>query len=233
MSNIRLEVQWSPVHPKKFITWGNEIFLYETCTSKQAKAPSVPISSSTYAHLLATNSYHHYVKCVDIYPHVEPADMLLALGQANGKVVLTTFGPSAYDALGLTGLELSPKHARQCNAVAWNPIDSNLLVSGLDKYRSDYSIQLWDTLKCPIHTRSYYSQISQNVKTGSIPSADNSARPIIELCLSEAIHSLGIRDSQRRPISYHQGRVWRRCSAIQRSPRGLICGQHNCYLGYA
>lgn len=33
--------------------------------------------------------------------------MLLALGQANGKVVLTTFGPSAYDALGLTGLELS------------------------------------------------------------------------------------------------------------------------------
>ncbi|KAL1463658.1 hypothetical protein WDU94_015392, partial [Cyamophila willieti] len=131
MSNIRLEVQWSPVHPKKFITWGNEIFLYETCTSKQAKAPSVLISTSTYAHLLATNSYHHYVKCVDIYPHVEPADMLLALGQANGKVVLTTFGPSAYDALGLTGLELSPKHARQCNAVAWNPIDSNLLVSGL------------------------------------------------------------------------------------------------------
>ncbi|XP_017302881.1 GATOR complex protein MIOS-B-like, partial [Diaphorina citri] len=68
---------------------------------------AVQISTSTYAHLLATNSYHHYVKCVDIYPHVEPADMLLALGQANGKVVLTTFGPSAYDALGLTGLELN------------------------------------------------------------------------------------------------------------------------------
>lgn len=69
--------------------------------------PAVQISTSTYAHLLATNSYHHYVKCVDIYPHPDPADMLLALGQANGKVVLTTFGPSAYDALGLTGLELS------------------------------------------------------------------------------------------------------------------------------
>ncbi|KAI5709710.1 hypothetical protein M8J76_002037 [Diaphorina citri] len=209
MSNIRLEVQWSPVHPKKFITWGNEIFLYETCTtSKQAKAPSVQISTSTYAHLLATNSYHHYVKCVDIYPHVEPADMLLALGQANGKVVLTTFGPSAYDALGLTGLELSPKHPRQCNAVAWNPIDSNLLVSGLDKYRSDYSVQLWDTLKCPIHTRSYYSQISQNIKSAA-PNAEISARPILELCLSEAIHSL----------------AW-----VRYSSRTILVGSSNKYL---
>lgn len=29
MSNIKLDVQWSPVHQNKFITWGTEINLYE------------------------------------------------------------------------------------------------------------------------------------------------------------------------------------------------------------
>jgi len=63
------------------------------------------LSDTSYAQLLATNSSLHYVKCVDVYPHQEP-DVLLAIGQANGKVVLTTFGPSAFDCLGLAGKEL-------------------------------------------------------------------------------------------------------------------------------
>jgi len=29
-----LEVQWSPVHPDKCITWGTEIFLYEVSSLK-------------------------------------------------------------------------------------------------------------------------------------------------------------------------------------------------------
>jgi hypothetical protein len=36
MSGVRLEVQWSPVHPDKFITWGTEIFLYEVASLKDA-----------------------------------------------------------------------------------------------------------------------------------------------------------------------------------------------------
>jgi hypothetical protein len=61
--------------------------------------------------LLAINSNHHYVKCVDIYPHPQPEpDILLAIGQANGKVVLTTFGPTVFDALGLAGKELGNNH---------------------------------------------------------------------------------------------------------------------------
>lgn len=63
------------------------------------------ISDSTVAHLLATNTNHHYVKCIDIYPQPEP-DILLAVGQANGKVVLTTFGPTVFDSQGLSGKEL-------------------------------------------------------------------------------------------------------------------------------
>nr|CAD7607014.1 unnamed protein product [Timema genevievae] len=65
----------------------------------------VNLSSATGANLLATNTSHQYVKCVDIYPQPEP-DILLAIGQANGKVVLTTFGPTAFDTLGLAGKEL-------------------------------------------------------------------------------------------------------------------------------
>lgn len=33
-------------------------------------------------------------------------DILLAVGQANGKVALTTFGPTTFDSLGLAGREL-------------------------------------------------------------------------------------------------------------------------------
>lgn len=130
MSNVKLEVQWSPAHANKFITWGTEICLYEVARIKDTVRPSckyeysqkqhwqfihlalnyflstgVKISDSTTAHLLATNTNHHYVKCIDIYPQQEP-DILLAVGQANGKVVLTTFGPTAFDSLGLTGKEL-------------------------------------------------------------------------------------------------------------------------------
>lgn len=36
MSGVRLEVQWSPIHPDKFITWGTEIFLYEVASLKDA-----------------------------------------------------------------------------------------------------------------------------------------------------------------------------------------------------
>lgn len=62
------------------------------------------ISDHSVAHLLATNTSNHYIKCIDIYPEQEP-DILLAIGQANGKVVLSTFGPTAYDSLGFTGKE--------------------------------------------------------------------------------------------------------------------------------
>ncbi|KAK0099087.1 hypothetical protein PV326_006551 [Microctonus aethiopoides] len=189
MSSPKTEVQWSSVHLNKFITWGTEICLYEAAQIKDADRGSCTrISDNTVAHLLATNSSHHYVKCVDIYPQPEP-DILLAVGQANGKVVLTTFGPTAFDSLGLTGKELAPKHARQCNAVAWNPLDPNLIVCGLDKYRTDHSILLWDVLKSP----------STNDKTthNSAPPTD-SPRPVAEAGVSETTHSLAWFNTESR-----------------------------------
>lgn len=63
------------------------------------------ISDDTYAEVLATNSSHHYVKCVDINPKSVPA--LVAVGLANGKVSLISFGPQ--DHLGLAGKEIGKR----------------------------------------------------------------------------------------------------------------------------
>ncbi|XP_075236939.1 GATOR complex protein mio isoform X2 [Lycorma delicatula] len=189
MSGVKLEVQWSPIHNNKFITWGTEIYLYETLPRKDyVKSSCVELSETTVAHLLATNSHHHYVKCVDIYPKKE-SDILLAIGQANGKVTLTTFGPTVFDSLGLTGQELSPKHARQCNSVAWNPVDSNLIAVALDRFRAEHSVILWDVLKGP-------SRLGHH--TAGTPT--EYSRPVAELGLSDTAHSLAWLHSQPRSL---------------------------------
>lgn len=37
-----------------------------------------------------------------------------------------------------------PKHARPCNAVAWSPSPEQLLACGLDRYRNDHCVHVWD-----------------------------------------------------------------------------------------
>lgn len=94
-----------------------------------------------------------------------------------------------------------PRHARQCNTVAWNPVDSNLIAAGLDKYRADHSVLLWDVLKCPHHG---------DGRTGVVPGVSHQhqassstvelARPVVELGLSETTHSLAWFNSQSRSL---------------------------------
>lgn len=50
MAGARLDVQWSPVHPDKFITWGSEICLYETLPRKTA-----PKSACKYKKNISNN----------------------------------------------------------------------------------------------------------------------------------------------------------------------------------
>lgn len=76
---------------------------------------------------------------------------------------------------------IAPKHARQCNAVAWNPIETNLIVSGLDKHSKDYSILLWDINKG--------LQGSERVHHHNTVQTD-SLRPIAEIGASETVHSI-------------------------------------------
>lgn len=74
-----------------------------------------------------------------------------------------------------------PKHARQCNAVAWNPVESNFLVSGLDKYRTDQSLLLWDISKSTLNSERVHHHNS---------SQPESIKPVSEAGVSETIHSL-------------------------------------------
>lgn len=151
MSSVGQEVLWSPVHEDKFVAWGTDIFLYEIGAIKDASAKSsssyVKTSETSHAILLATNSIHRYVKCIDIYPQAD-VDILLAVGQANGKVVLTSFGTSSSEAV---GREFAPAHSRQCNSVAWNRVDSHIIAVGLEKLRTEPAVLLWDAFRCPHH----------------------------------------------------------------------------------
>lgn len=176
MNSVGSEVLWSPVHPNKFITWGTEIFLYEIGpikdVSEKTSFSPIKTSESTQAILLATNSTHRYVKCIDIYPQAD-IDILLAVGQANGKVVLASFGTSTIESV---GREFVPNHARQCNSVAWNPVDSNIIAVGLEKFRMEHAVLLWDAFRCPHH----YNGESRN----------DPFKPLCEIGLSETANSL-------------------------------------------
>lgn len=56
---------------------------------------------------------------------------------------------------------------RSCNVVAWNPVDTHLIISGLDKHSKEHSVLLWDVHHYP----------------------KGSERPIAEAGLSETVHS--------------------------------------------
>lgn len=85
------------------------IFLSNKCSSLTIFVTVFSISNTHCAQLLATNTNHRYVRSVDIYPKSE-TDLLLAIGLTNGRVALSTFGPSEYDSRGFPGKELGIKH---------------------------------------------------------------------------------------------------------------------------
>lgn len=68
--------------------------------------------------MVATSSNYHYIRSVDIYPKCEE-DILLAVGLGNGRVALTTFGPSEYDTIGYPGKEFGEAWPRLKNTLCW------------------------------------------------------------------------------------------------------------------
>lgn len=202
MMNGRLEIQWTPVH-NRFITWGNEVCLYEVQTVTDPNVQRNETASTTTYNLLATNNNHHYIKCLDVCPSPQ-SDILFAIGQSNGRITLSTFGPSVHDTHGLPGKELLPKYPRQCNAIAWNPIDRHRIAAGLDKYRTDASILLWDIHKCPPTANStttnnlidgatcptWSTATASNSNASAAAMAVELARPVNEFGVSDTTNSL-------------------------------------------
>ncbi|XP_074036422.1 GATOR complex protein mio [Leptinotarsa decemlineata] len=188
----KLEIQWSSVK-NKFITWGAEISLYEiqpiskdNSFADNSKLPCYNISDTYCAQLLTTNTNYHYVRSIDIYPKCE-VDLLLAIGLANGRVSLTTFGPSEHDLHGFPGKELVPRHSRYCNAVLFNPVECNILAAGLEKYKTDNSILIWDINK--LNSPSDGNN-SSRMAVNTMASAVELLKPVAELAPSEVTYSL-------------------------------------------
>ncbi|CAH1238277.1 MIOS [Branchiostoma lanceolatum] len=201
MSAARLDVLWSPSHVNQFLTFGTEISLYkadrithgQVVTGSKALAQGlIRLSDDTTATLLSTNTDIQYMKCVAWYPKKEP-EFLLAVGQANGRVVLTSFGQDgAHDQYGLIGKEFVPRHARQCNSLAWHPNESNMLAAGLDKYRSDSSVLVWD-INAKYIADSANSPDKSRVHRDSVGSGEGPSmvsKPLVELGASETALSL-------------------------------------------
>ncbi|XP_003222042.1 GATOR2 complex protein MIOS [Anolis carolinensis] len=146
MSGSKPDILWAPHHVDRFVVCDSELSLYhiESAVSSELKAGSLRLSEETTATLLSINSDTPYLKCVAWYPKYDP-ECLLAVGQANGRVVLASLGQDHNSKCkDLIGKEFVPKHARQCNTLAWNPLDSNWLAAGLDKHRADFSVLIWD-----------------------------------------------------------------------------------------
>lgn len=97
-------------------------------------------------------------------------------------------------------MSVVPKHARQCNTVAWNPVNTNLLISGLEKHRTDHSLLLWDVLKSPLSTDRNHHHYSPQVEL---------IKPLAEIGISETTHSV----------------AW-----LNNEPKCLVAGLNNKHL---
>ncbi|KAI0220830.1 GATOR complex protein MIOS [Lamellibrachia satsuma] len=209
MSRVKLDLLWSPNREDKFVTFGTELCLYKIESIKDktlpAKGQSKKVSDETFASVLSVNSDNQYMKCLAWYPKSQP-DNLLAVGLANGKVVLTGLGKTGLnDPHSLVGREFVPRHARQCHTLSWNPDQCNLLAQGLDKLRADPSILIWD-----VHSKVASESVFTHDRRNSTLHSDMTAvKPLFELAPSETCFSL---------------------SWFAQEPKTLVAGMNHKYL---
>ncbi|CDQ64816.1 unnamed protein product [Oncorhynchus mykiss] len=191
MSGSKPDILWSPHHADRYVICDSELGLYRIgpVGSGETKAGALPLSEETAATLLAINSDTPYMKCVAWYPKHEP-ECLLAVGQANGRVVLTSLGQSHNSKCKeLMGKEFVPKHARQCNTLAWNPLDSNWLAAGLDKHRADFSVLIWD-ISSKFSPEASVATEKIRLSSGDTDSGLVVTKPLYELGQNDACLSL-------------------------------------------
>lgn len=173
----KVEVLWSPNEDNTFVAYSSSINLYQVHGPENqhiSRHPesSLKVADHKYAVHCAENSDINFVKCVAWYPHAEPKN-LLAVGQASGRIVLTGFGDPGDDEL--FGKEFVPRHSRQCNFLAWNPGESRFLAQGMEKFRNDPCIVIWDVTATHTHSESSERSRFSSSEHGSI------SRPYLEI----------------------------------------------------
>ncbi|GAB1290552.1 GATOR complex protein MIOS [Apodemus speciosus] len=190
MSGTKPDILWAPHQVDRFVVCDSELSLYhvESAVNSELKAGSLRLSEDSAATLLSINSDTPYMKCVAWYLNYDP-ECLLAVGQANGRVVLTSLGQDHNSKFkDLIGKEFVPKHARQCNTLAWNPLDSNWLAAGLDKHRADFSVLIWDI--CSKYTPDIVPMEKVRLSAGEAETTLLVTKPLYELGQNDACLSL-------------------------------------------
>ncbi|XP_071071266.1 GATOR2 complex protein MIOS isoform X2 [Dasypus novemcinctus] len=190
MSGTKPDILWAPHQVDRFVVCDSELSLYhvESTVNSELKAGSLRLSEDSAATLLSINSDTPYMKCVAWYLNYDP-ECLLAVGQANGRVVLTSLGQDHNSKFkDLIGKEFVPKHARQCNTLAWNPLDNNWLAAGLDKHRADFSVLIWDI--CSKYTPDIVPMEKVRLSAGETETTLLVTKPLYELGQNDACLSL-------------------------------------------
>uniref|UniRef100_K1QL39 WD repeat-containing protein mio n=1 Tax=Magallana gigas TaxID=29159 RepID=K1QL39_MAGGI len=133
MSNLK--VHWSPIHDDVFCTCSpNKILLYKVVHSTEKPTQKVPsmkqMSDTLWAVEQPKSIEMGMLKTVAWYPKPEP-DNMLAIGLANGRVILNNFsGNSESDLI---------KKEFVCSV-----LPHFQLAEGLEKYRNDSCINIWN-----------------------------------------------------------------------------------------
>ncbi|XP_062518050.1 GATOR2 complex protein MIOS-B-like isoform X2 [Corticium candelabrum] len=104
------------------------------------------ISSRRFAVRSSLNTEVPLPKCVAWNSSVSVnSKYLMAVGQQNGKVTLTSFRTLDEHEHALHSCEFNPKASRPCLALQWSSDYPNLLAEGLDRSKGEASLLVWDT----------------------------------------------------------------------------------------
>jgi hypothetical protein len=216
-------LQWSPHDNTRFVIGKDDLRLYQTVPDSGhwdeggSSASSVDTARRSFRRIdVIVSAEVPHLRCVEWFPDAcEPN--LLGVGLHSGKLLLTKF--NSWDTGGditvanrgtLTGdtvqKEFMPKISRPCNAVSWNPVNTNQVAVGLDKVRSDCSTLIWDVNSEPSISSNRTDSAPRRrgehrgPRTGNLdrPGGPNSfggkidrvTKPVCELANSEAVVAL-------------------------------------------
>ncbi|XP_055877328.1 GATOR complex protein MIOS-A-like [Biomphalaria glabrata] len=145
MSTIKVDVQWSPVDDDIFTTYGAAICLYKAKEKNGTYEVFYQDSRTNYENTkiiqLATNSELQFMKCVAWCPRRDSKN-IFAVAQTSGRISFIGLDHNVMD--DLIGKEFNVRYSRQCNYLAWNPVETHLLAQGLERGRSEPCVLIWD-----------------------------------------------------------------------------------------
>lgn len=213
---------WSPHHSDQFVVSGNSLRLYKLKSiSRNIENFSVwkteDILESESNKLVALGSTEiQSLKCFD-WCLDENKPFLFSVGLNNGRVLLTDLMD---DSKKLKKEFISSSQTtRACNVVAWNPIQKNILATGLDKARVDFSCFIWDVL-----SSGQNSKVDEKPSTGikrsvynvsSFEATEKMDTPYQKFASNETIASLCWLPNDAYSLAFGTGKKWLRIYDIR------------------